>query len=68
MISVTTTITAKEIQTFVLMVDAFVELMGRDVQRRIQRAIILLEFANADQERINGEDLTKDAFLAKCAL
>ena len=68
MISVTTTITAKEIQTFVLMVDAFVELMGRDVQRRIQRAIILLEFANADQERIDGEDLTKDAFLVKCAL
>ena len=64
----TTAITAKEIQTFVLMVDAFVELMGRDVQRRIQRAIILLEFANADQERINGEGRTKDASLGKCAL
>ena len=68
MIIATTTITAKEIQTFVLMEDAFVELMGRDVQRRIQRVIIQLEFANAGQERINGEDLTKDAFLAKSAL
>ena len=53
---------------FVLTEDAFVELMGRDARKQIQRVIMYLEFANADQERINGEDLTKDAFLVKYAL
>ena len=52
---------------FVLTEDAFVELMERDARKQIQRAIMLLEFANVDQEKINGEGQTKDAFLVKCA-
>ena len=52
---------------FVSRVGAFVELMVRGVQKRTQRVIMRLVFANVVQKRINGVDPSRDVFLDRFA-